>query len=63
MEIAEMSLSAPYHTCIFAKVVISAMVVSYNTIRGQKTPQETSRRQTPFCVVFTVLPKKPQKVL
>ena len=53
MEIAEnlrMSLSTPYHTCMCTKVVISAMVVSYDTIRGQKTLQETSRRQTPFCL-------------
>ena len=66
LEIAEnlrMSLSTPYHACIGAKVVISAMVVSYDTIRGQKTLQKTSRRQTPFCVVFTVLAAKRQKVV
>ena len=64
LEIAEnlrMSLSTLYHACIRAKAVILAMVVSYDTIRGQKTPQETSRRQTPFCVVFTVLAAKRSK--
>ena len=28
--------------CMYKKVVISAMVVSYDTIRGQKTLQKTS---------------------
>ena len=64
LEVAEnlrMLLSAPYHACIGAKVVSASMVVSYGTIRGQKTLQETSRRQTPFCVVFTVLAAKRSK--
>ena len=58
MEIAEnlrMSLLTPCHACSCAKVSVSAIIVSYGTMRGQKTLQETARRQTPFCVVFTVL--------
>ena len=43
------------------KVIVSAVVVSYGTIRGQKNPTENLRRQTPFCVVFTVLVAKRSK--
>jgi hypothetical protein len=71
LEIAEnirMSLSTPYHTCIGAKGIISAMVVNYGTIRGQKTPQKTSVVKRHFALSSRfwsprgpkVMPRSPQ---
>ena len=71
LEIAEnfrMSLKCPNHACIDTKLVIFAMVVSYDTIRGQKTLQKTSVVKRHFALSSRfwsprgpkVMPRSPQ---